>query len=66
LQLEGIVGAARALEALGRRDEAMTKLEPLLTRADAGAEGLLAVAKVRYWALKNAPATPTPAPDAPK
>lgn len=66
LQLEAILGAARVLEADGKRDEALARLEPLLTRADAGAEALLSVAKVRYWTLKNAPApVAAPAPAAP-
>ena len=54
-QLEAILGGARILESQGKKDEALARLEPLLSRADAGAENLLAVAKVRYWGLKHAP-----------
>lgn len=64
-QLEAILGAARVLEAQGKKDEAIARLEPLLSRADAGAEALLSVAKVRYWSLKNAPAAAPAAPATP-
>jgi hypothetical protein len=53
LELEATLGAARTLEKQGKRADAATLLEPLLTRSDLGAERLLELARVRYWALKR-------------
>jgi tetratricopeptide (TPR) repeat protein len=65
-QIEATLGAARTLVKQGKRDEAITKLEPLLARSDAGAETLLSIARVRYWQLKREQAEAAqPAPQAP-
>jgi tetratricopeptide (TPR) repeat protein len=52
-QIEATLGAARTLIKQGKRDEAIAKLEPMLTRTDAGAEALLSMARVYYWKLKR-------------
>lgn len=75
-QIAATIGAAQAMVALGRIDDAIAKLEGLANRTDNNATMLLSVAKNEYWALKRRKATPpaaliapeapaTPAPAAP-
>lgn len=52
-QVEAVMGQARTLERQGQTDEALARLEPLISRSDAGAEPLLALAKARYWRIKR-------------
>lgn len=73
-QVAATLGAAQALTAQGRVEDAIAKLEPLITRTDPQATVLLALARNEYWSLKRklvtkpaadaqAPATPpVPAP----
>lgn len=79
-QIAATLGAAQALTAQNRLDDAIAKLEPLINRSDQQAVVLLALARNEYWSLKRkqgtkpgsdvpattpaAPAT-TPAPAAP-
>lgn len=63
-QLEAELGQARVLERQGKVEEAIARLEPLVARSDAGAESLLAVAKVRYWFLRRHQAEAALAPAA--
>jgi hypothetical protein len=61
------LGAAVCLDKLGRRDEAIARLEPLSQRTDRGADQVVLVATSMYWRLKReavpAPvAAPAPAP----
>jgi predicted negative regulator of RcsB-dependent stress response len=79
VQIEAILGQARVLERQAKTSEAIAQLEPLIARSDVGAEGILTVAKARYWRLKRvaaeaalpaaaapaAPAAPEPAAVAP-
>ena len=51
--LQAVVGAANALIALKRPDEAITRLEPLLANTDKGAEELMDAVKTLYWTLKR-------------
>lgn len=53
VQIEAILGQARVLERQGKATEAIAQLEPLTARSDVGAEGILTVAKARYWRLKR-------------
>lgn len=59
------LGAAVCLDKLGRRDEALARLEPLTQRTDRGADQVVLVATSMYWRLKReaapAPAAPAPA-----
>jgi hypothetical protein len=73
-QVAAIIGAAQTMRAQNRIDDAVAKLEPLITRNDQQAQILLAVAKSEYWTLKRlqatkpgaeAPAAPTPAAPTP-
>jgi tetratricopeptide (TPR) repeat protein len=61
-QIAAVLGGAQALLALGRRDDAIAKLEPLITRSDETAASLLNLARNQYWALKRQAATPAAAP----
>jgi hypothetical protein len=75
-QIAATIGAAQAMVAQNRIDDAIAKLEVLASRNDGNATMLLSVAKNEYWALKRrqaapqpkpaeAPAVPAPAPVAP-
>jgi ATP/maltotriose-dependent transcriptional regulator MalT len=50
------LGAATCLEKLGKADEAMSRLEPITSRTDRGAEQLIQLATSTYWRLKRAQA----------
>lgn len=58
------LGAAHCLEKLGKIDEAITRLEPLTTRSEGGAEQLQQIATATYWRLKRQQATPVATPAA--
>lgn len=64
-QLEATLGAARTLAKSGKTDDAIAKLEPLISRSDAGAPGLLNVARTMYWNLKRQQAEAAAQKDAP-
>jgi hypothetical protein len=51
--LQAVVGAANALIALKRPDEAISRLEPLLANTDKGAEQLMDAVRTLYWTLKR-------------
>ncbi|MCS6970241.1 MAG: hypothetical protein NZ552_04425 [Planctomycetes bacterium] len=55
------IGAALALDRLGRREEALARLEPLTGRSERGAENLLQLAASMYWHYKrgDAPLKPS-------
>lgn len=53
---EAELGAARCLESQGKLDDAIQRLEPLLTRSDSGADQLVQIARSNYWRLKRAKA----------
>lgn len=57
-QIAATLGAAQAIIAQKRTDDAIAKLETLINRTDANAAMLLALAKNQYWALKRAQAAP--------
>jgi hypothetical protein len=66
-KLDADLGAARALAAQGKLDEAVARLEPLTTRKERGAEQLLSLAQTLYWTYKREAAIkaqPAPAPQA--
>jgi hypothetical protein len=70
--LAATIGLATVYEAQGKPDEAIAKLETVISRTDSGAEGLLNLARQQYWRLKRqaaekalAPAAPNPAAPAP-
>lgn len=63
-QIAATLGAAQAMIAQKKTDEAIAKLETLINRTDTNASMLLALAKNQYWALKRAKAAPA-APVAP-
>ncbi len=52
-QFEAELGAARCLEKQGKIDDAMLRLEPLLTWPDEGAKKLVEIARSNYWRLKR-------------
>jgi len=58
------IGAAVCLDKQGKSAEAITRLEPLTSRTDRGAEQLVQVATAMYWRLKRA-AESAAAPAAP-
>ncbi len=61
-QLTATLGSARVLEAQGKLDDALAKLEPVLNSAEkGGAESLGELAKVQYWNLKRHQVTPATA-----
>lgn len=66
-QIAATIGAAQAMVAQNRIDDAIAKLEVLASRTDGNATMLLSVAKNEYWALKRRQAAPQtkPAPEAP-
>lgn len=51
-QIEAILGLARVHERQGRLEDALTILEPLLSRTDQGSQQLVGLARSRYWLLK--------------
>lgn len=53
LQLEAILGEARAEQHLHQIPQAIQTLEPLLSRTDEAAKTLLDMARVMYWDLKR-------------
>lgn len=63
-QIAATIGAAQALVAQNRIDDAIAKLEVLANRTDSNATMLLSVAKNEYWALKRRQAAPQPKPAA--
>lgn len=65
-QIAATIGAAQAMVALSRIDDAIAKLEGLANRTDNNATMLLSVAKNEYWALKRRKATPPAALIAPE
>ena len=67
-QIAALLGATIAMAAQSRVDDAIAKLEPLMSRVDGGSASLLiGIAKQQYWKLKRqkaegvAPAAPAPA-----
>ncbi len=48
-QLEATLGEARCYEQQHQLPDAISTLEPLLTRTDAGAADLIGLARVQYW-----------------
>ena len=64
-RLTAELGLAQVLMAQGKRAEALTELEPLIARNDAGAEQLIGLAKAMYWDLKRTLAEVPAAPAAP-
>ena len=64
-QIAATIGAAQAMVALNRIDDAIAKLEGLANRTDNNATMLLSVAKNEYWALKRRKASPPAALIAP-
>jgi tetratricopeptide (TPR) repeat protein len=65
-QIAATIGAAQAMVALNRIDDAITKLEVLANRNDNNAIMLLSVAKKEYWALKRRQSAPAANPTAPE
>ena len=47
------LGAAHSLVQAGKIEEAISRLEPLTTRSDRGAEDLIRIATATYWRLKR-------------
>jgi tetratricopeptide (TPR) repeat protein len=65
-QIAATIGAAQAMVAQNRIDEAIAKLEVLASRNDSNATFLLSVAKNQYWSLKRQKATPAAKPSVPE
>jgi tetratricopeptide (TPR) repeat protein len=65
-QVAAILGIAQTLVAQNKIDDAITKLETLVNRADTNAGNLLNLAKTQYWALKRRQAAGPTAPVTPK
>ncbi|MBA2479142.1 MAG: hypothetical protein H0V44_00655 [Planctomycetes bacterium] len=63
VQIEAVLGGARALVKAGKPQDAIAKLEPWIARSDSGAQDLLDVARVMYWRLIYLQSQPAPAPD---
>jgi tetratricopeptide (TPR) repeat protein len=63
-KLAADLGAATCLEKQGKPDEALTRLEPITTRTERGADQLVQIATAMYWRLKRTQAAPA-APAAP-
>jgi Meckel syndrome type 1 protein len=51
--LEAAMGLARTYERQGKLDDAISELEPLIARTDAGAAQLLGLARASFWDLKR-------------
>lgn len=64
-QIAATIGAAQAMVAQNRIEDAIAKLEVLANRNDNNATMLLSLAKKEYWALKRRLATPAATSDAP-
>jgi hypothetical protein len=52
-QVAAVLGAARAMELQGKLDDAVTKLESIINRAEASAHELIQVAREQYYRLKR-------------
>jgi len=65
-QIAATLGAAQAMVAVNRIDDAIAKLEVLANRNDSNATMLLSVAKNEYWALKRRQAAPPAKPITPE
>ena len=59
-QIAAILGAAQSMAALGKVDDAIAKLEGVISRTDTNAARLVEVAKSEYWALKRSKIAPAP------
>ena len=57
-QIAATLGAAQSMAALGNIDDAITKLESVITRSDTNATMLVKIAKSEYWALKRRKISP--------
>ncbi|MBA3938639.1 MAG: hypothetical protein H0X38_14390, partial [Planctomycetes bacterium] len=67
-QIAAILGAAKAQEKQNKIDDAIAKLETVISRSDAGARQLIDLARQEYWRLKRqqaGPALAAPAAGAP-
>jgi hypothetical protein len=60
-QIAAVLGAVKAMEAQGRLEDAIGKLEGVIGRTDTGARPLIASARLHYWRLKRKLADPNSA-----
>jgi hypothetical protein len=63
-KIAAILGAAKAQEKQNKIDDAIAKLETVITLSDAGARPLIDLARQEYWRLKRQQAGPQPAASA--